>query len=133
MTRTEMYRIGLALNGMVERIMMDFAIMRKGEQMSLINREDLIAEYDRVHVGPPGGARKLMEDAPTVELVQKTGVWKKVYGYATPGGDPVWCCSECGKGLHVYGVEHGTYGKDIADHQWVACPNCGTKMIGENY
>ena len=31
--------------------------------MSLINREDLIAEYDRVHVGAPGGARKLMVDA----------------------------------------------------------------------
>ena len=28
-----------------------------------IERNALIAEYDRVHVGPPGGARKLMEDA----------------------------------------------------------------------
>lgn len=38
--------------------------------MSLINREDLIAEYDRVHVGDvgePGGARKLMVDAPEVK------------------------------------------------------------------
>lgn len=35
--------------------------------MSLINREDLIAEYDRVHVGEPGGARKLMVDAPEVQ------------------------------------------------------------------
>ena len=34
--------------------------------MSLINREDLIAEYDRVHVGAPGGARKLIVDAPEV-------------------------------------------------------------------
>jgi len=32
----------------------------------LIDRAALIAEYDRVHVGEPGGARKLMEDAPTV-------------------------------------------------------------------
>lgn len=31
--------------------------------MSLIEREALLAEYDRVHVGPPGGARKLIEDA----------------------------------------------------------------------
>lgn len=30
----------------------------------LISRKALIAEYDRVHVGPPGGARKLMENAP---------------------------------------------------------------------
>lgn len=44
-----------------------FAVMRKGEPMSLINREDLIAEYDRVHVGAPGGARKLMVDAPDVK------------------------------------------------------------------
>ena len=37
--------------------------------MSLINREDLMAEYDRVHVGPAGGARKLMEDAEPVEAI----------------------------------------------------------------
>lgn len=35
----------------------------------LISRKALIAEYDRVHVGPPGGARKLMEDAPSVEAI----------------------------------------------------------------
>lgn len=55
--------------------------------------------------------------------------WVKVHGYCTPGGDPVWRCSECGKGIHVYGIEHGTYGADIADGQWVACPNCGAKMM----
>jgi hypothetical protein len=33
----------------------------------LISRKALLAEYDRVHVGPPGGARKLMEDAPAVQ------------------------------------------------------------------
>ena len=32
----------------------------------LIYRDALIAEYDRVHVGAPGGARKLMQDAPAV-------------------------------------------------------------------
>lgn len=36
----------------------------------LISRKALIAEYDRVHIGPPGGARKLMEDAPAVDAVQ---------------------------------------------------------------
>ena len=35
--------------------------------MRLIDKEKLIAEYDRVHIGPPGGARKLMEDAPVVD------------------------------------------------------------------
>jgi hypothetical protein len=32
----------------------------------LIDRDALIAEYDRVHIGAPGGARKLMQDAPAV-------------------------------------------------------------------
>ena len=59
----------------------------------------------------------------------KRGKWVKANGsWFTPGGDPVWECSECGKGRHVYGVEHGTYGADIADGQWVSCPNCGAYM-----
>lgn len=77
--------------------------------------------------------QRIIEEAlariPSAE--RKTGKWVKVGGYATPGGDPVWCCSECGKGLHVYGIEHGTYGKDVADAQWVACPNCGARMEEE--
>lgn len=59
------------------------------------------------------------------------GKWVQVHGFVTPGGDPVWECSECGKGMHVYGIEHGTYGSDVADGQWVACPNCGARMDGE--
>jgi hypothetical protein len=35
-----------------------------------IDREALIAEYDRVHKGPPGGARKLMVNAPKVDAVE---------------------------------------------------------------
>lgn len=35
-----------------------------------IERDVLIAEYDRVHVGEPGGARKLMEDAPAADVVE---------------------------------------------------------------
>jgi DNA-directed RNA polymerase subunit RPC12/RpoP len=61
----------------------------------------------------------------------KEGHWVKARGsWCTPGGDPVWECSECGKGIHVYGIEHGTYGSDIADGQWVSCPNCGAMMGG---
>lgn len=60
------------------------------------------------------------------------GRWVKVPGYATPGGDPVWRCSECGKGVHVYGIEHGTYGAEVADGQWVSCPNCSARMDGEH-
>lgn len=34
-----------------------------------IDREALLAEYDRKHEGEPGKARKLIEDAPTVAAV----------------------------------------------------------------
>lgn len=62
----------------------------------------------------------------------KRGRWVKAKGsWVTPGGDPVWECSECGKGMHVYGIEHGTYGADVADGQWVSCPNCGADMREE--
>ena len=68
-------------------------------------------------------------NCPLMEFEPKTGKWVKDHrGWCTPGGDPVWVCSECGKGTHVYGIEHGTYGSDVADDQWVACPNCGAIM-----
>ena len=36
----------------------------------LIDANTLIAEYDRVHVGEPGKARKLIEAAPSVDAVE---------------------------------------------------------------
>ena len=54
----------------------------------LISRKALIAEYDRVHIGPPGGARKLMEEAPSVEAVEvvrcKDCKWYKEGKYLAP-------------------------------------------------
>lgn len=35
----------------------------------LISRAWVLAEYDRQHKGPPGGARKIMEEAPAVDAV----------------------------------------------------------------
>lgn len=79
-------------------------------------------EYENFNIHP---------DVLDEEIYVKKGHWVKVHGFVTPGGDPVWACSECGKGIHVYGVEHSSYGADIAEHQWVACPNCGAKMERE--
>ena len=63
---------------------------------------------------------------------RKTGKWLKMIRFTSRSGDPVWCCSECGKGVHVFGIKHNTYNYDIAeDHQWVACPNCGALMLEE--
>ena len=35
----------------------------------LISRAYILAEYDRQHKGPPGGARKIIETAPAVDAV----------------------------------------------------------------
>ena len=82
----------------------------------LIDKAALIAEYDRVHVGPPGGARKLMEDAPIIEE-RKTGRWKMEpdpYGFF----EEIPVCSECGCTTEM----RKTY---------KFCPNCGADMRGE--
>lgn len=90
--------------------------------MRLIDADALIAEYDRVHVGEPGGARKLMEDAPTIEE-RKTGKWiwdgesQREYPYK---------CSECGKINYyafLYDAETRAY-----KQQDNYCPNCGADM-----
>lgn len=35
----------------------------------LISREYVLTEYDRQHQGPPGGARKIMEEAPAIDAI----------------------------------------------------------------
>jgi uncharacterized protein (DUF983 family) len=75
----------------------------------LIDRAALIAEYDRVHVGSPGGARKLMEDAPTIEE-RKVGAWTNNNACPFCGFQP-W------------------YERDI--HTLSYCSNCGADMRGE--
>jgi hypothetical protein len=56
----------------------------EGKPMNdLISRKALIAEYDRVHIGAPGGARKLMEDAPTVDAISLKYLEHIIY--TTPG------------------------------------------------
>lgn len=58
------------------------------------------------------------------------GEWVKVEeNVLTAGGDPIWICSKCGKGKHVYGKHHRSYNNDISDLQWIACPNCGAIMV----
>ena len=39
--------------------------------MRLIDADALLVEYDRVHVGPPGKARQLILNAPTIEPGQQ--------------------------------------------------------------
>lgn len=75
----------------------------------LISRSALLAEYDRVHVGPPGGARKLIEDAPSA---QRKGKWVR-----NNDSDHAWKCSVCGCGYTDYRLNY--------------CYDCGADMKGE--
>lgn len=43
-----------------------------------ISRAALLAAYDAAHVGPPGGARKLIEEAPAVPMPEWISVQEKL-------------------------------------------------------
>mgnify|MGYP003312759730 CR=1 FL=1 len=53
------------------------------------------------------------------EKLKKVGKWIIVNGVITPGGDPLYKCSNCGNGQHLYGVENPIEKK--------FCPDCGSK------
>ena len=89
------------------------------EMDDLISRKALLAEYDRVHIGEPGKARKLIEDAPTVDAVEV------VHGHWYKAPHHPYRCSYCGEMalLDMYGESH---------YRSNYCPNCGAKMDGGN-
>lgn len=64
-------------------------------QRRLIDANALIEEYDRVHIGEPGKARKLMEDAPTVDAVEVVRC-KDCIGKSTWFKDAENGCEVCG-------------------------------------
>lgn len=43
---------------------------KSSSEKRLIDANALISEYDRVHIGEPGKARKLIADAPTIDAVE---------------------------------------------------------------
>ena len=61
----------------------------------LIDADALIAEYDRVHIGEPGKARKLMEDAPTINAVEVVRC-RNCIGRSTWYNDAKYGCAICG-------------------------------------
>ena len=82
------------------------------DKNDFVSREWLIAEYHRRHQGPPGGALKMIEEAPAagVEPKRKPGHW------AYNPGDNIPYCSEC---------------LMPQDSECNYCPSCGAKMLPE--
>ena len=60
--------------------------------MRLIDEDDLLAEYDRQHEGEPGKARKLIEDAPTIDRPTRSQFKRMAVQL---GYEPVVHCKEC--------------------------------------
>lgn len=58
----------------------------------LIDADDLLAEYDRQHEGEPGKARKLIEDAPTIDRPTRSQFKRMA---AQLGYEAVIHCREC--------------------------------------
>ena len=83
-----------------------------------VSRDYLLGEYDRQHQGPPGGARKIIAEAPAADVVEvRHGRWMKDCDRVMGDG---WTytqrhCSECG-GQTVECVNY--------------CQFCGAKMDG---
>lgn len=100
----------------------------------LIDADALLAEYDRVHIGEPGKARKLIAEMPTVDAVEVVHGYWHVDDYDS--GDPGYYsafievhCSKCGYEL---GAESGEFGWSYGDPFPLRyCPNCGAKMDGD--
>lgn len=92
----------------------------------LISRDYVLSEYDRQHNGPPGGARKIMEEAPTVDATPVVhGRWKEQYMY--------YACSVCGAEYNdeiVLLYEGDSNNGLFSGFEY--CPHCGAKMDGSD-
>ena len=86
-----------------------------------VSRQWLIDEYHRRHEGPPGGALKMIEEAPAADVEPvRHGRWIHVPGKQTR------ICSRCETDEPYKFADEDT---DI--YSW--CPHCGAKMDGGSY
>ena len=92
----------------------------------LISRAWVLAEYDRQHQGPPGGARKIMVEAPTVDAAPVVHArwinFPECLGYDGAYSDEHIVCSACHSVWNII---------DNETDRFDCCPNCGAKMDGE--
>ena len=82
-----------------------------------VSRQWLLEEYDRQHEGTPGGARKIIENAPFAHPERKKGKWIQ-------DGHHIQC-NQCGISICNKDREGDVLPKKF-------CPNCGCQMGGED-
>ena len=116
-----------------------------------IDADKLIAEYDRVHEGPAGGARKLMVDAPTADVVEAKAIaqlkWERDTAIEQLQSYGVGFCEDkelaevkhgewhllkdcANEGVYCSVCSKKVYKTDYANQKIKSayCPNCGAKM-----
>ena len=85
-----------------------------------VSRGYLLNEYDRQHQGPPGGARKIIVDAPAADVRPvRRGKWMPHKIDAKNESIDEDTCSCCGERFYQI-AETGC--------RWNYCPNCGADM-----
>lgn len=61
------------------------------QRNDLVYRNDLLAAYDAAHKGPPGGARKLIAEAPAIDAVPVIRCRDCRYAHTTYNGECKYC------------------------------------------
>lgn len=80
-----------------------------------ISREYLLGEYDRQHQGPPGGARKIIAEAPAADVVEVVHARPVKFYNDAWSGRMITTCSACDTKIGP----HDSF-----------CKHCGAKMDG---
>lgn len=102
-----------------------------------ISRNYLLDEYDRQHQGPPGGARKIIAEAPAedvVPVVHGRWIWKPTKQYCSPDcWYPPLCHEETWDEKNGTWLENEMYCSECDYNNYHKikynfCPNCGAKM-----
>ena len=90
--------------------------------VDLISRDYVLSEYDRQHNGPPGGARKIMEEAPAVDAAPVVhGRWEE------KAADIVCSCCGAAYDFEVLLLYRGIVNvRSCAGFEY--CSHCGAKM-----
>ena len=77
----------------------------------LISRKALLEAYDKAHQGPPGGARKLIEEAPGVDAVEVVRCRDCKYIYFNKAYNSSLCRNQNGLTSHLKADYFCSYGE----------------------
>ena len=99
------------------RILLALPSAQPEQDDDLVSRSYLLAEYDRRHKGASGGARKIIEEAPSAQPERKKGKW--IDGMYTSGTEYRRCINCFAE------IEEVFFGFEYAVNY---CPHCGAKM-----